>query len=570
MNINDILNSLGLDLANPEVKRGALEAIEAILNSRSTDGGGGEAPGGEIELELDPDLIQPSVKNQPQDQMDSSDIEIEDDDKVLDQIKHNDSEQDSENNTSGTENNRSDSQKSDPSTDSEEKNSDELNDDNTSEQEAQNDSDTEDIRSDEDNDQIDGKYDNIDSELDNEESDGTTGELADEDDFDSESGETPDEILDDDDIEDSEFDETDLLDDKLKNTYDDENITNKQSARKIKRERTLAAAKKALEDAKSRKVAPALIRELESAITALEELNEAATKKHLNDLSDEEFNLLINRVFDAIDAVGDTSLTYSSDEEREAKAQEIKADLSSSKTQAELSAEDIAQIRAEHQAVQAREKENAKYARRNRRSFKGFQEFLNSLYRAIALQVSTEESNDDTWSAINRRYSGSSVLQPGKRLNDLPNKKIPVIDFYFDQSGSWTESDIEVGKKAVAKLADMEADGQIKINVYYFANNVHTDAASARAEGGTWGWNEIVKNVIATQATNVVIMTDSDMENIWDRSGYYSHIQGQALSYTVPGYVWYLWRDGENAPRLPRDLKGRGGVQQFSFSSSDL
>ena len=43
-----------------------------------------------------------------------------------------------------------------------------------------------------------------------------------------------------------------------------------------------------------------------------------------------------------------------------------------------------------------------------------------------------------------------------------------------------------------------------------------------------------------------------------------------ALSYTVPGYVWYLWKGGENAPRLPRDLKGRGGVQQFSFSSSDL
>jgi hypothetical protein len=187
---------------------------------------------------------------------------------------------------------------------------------------------------------------------------------------------------------------------------------------------------------------------------------------------------------------------------------------------------------------------------------------LNSLYRAVALQVHTEETQDDTWSAINRRHSGSGVLQPGKRIQELPNKKIPVIDFYFDCSGSWDNKDIAIGQKAVSKLADMEADGQIKINVYYFANNVYSDAPSARAEGGTQAWNEIIKNIISTQATNVIIMTDADMDDWWSGP--------EALSYTVPGYVWYLWRNGVNAPRLPRDLKGRGGTQQFSFKRSDF
>ena len=163
---------------------------------------------------------------------------------------------------------------------------------------------------------------------------------------------------------------------------------------------------------------------------------------------------------------------------------------------------------------------------------------------------------------------GAGVLQQGKKFNELPNKKIPVIDFYFDQSGSWDEDDIKVGEKAVAALAEMEEKGQIKVNIYYFANNVHSDAASARYEGGTWAWNSIVKNVIATQATNVVIMTDSDMEDRWDAERYWN--QGKAASYTVPGYVWYLWRNGSNAPRLPRDLKGRGGTQQFSFNQGDL
>ena len=125
---------------------------------------------------------------------------------------------------------------------------------------------------------------------------------------------------------------------------------------------------------------------------------------------------------------------------------------------------------------------------------------------------------------------------------------------------SWSESDIDVGKKAVEALVDMEEKGQIKINVYYFANHVHTDAQSARNEGGTWAWNEIVKNVIATQATNVIVMTDSDMETQWDMDNYWYGSNNKAASYTVPGYVWYLWRDGDNAPRLPRDLKGRGGT----------
>jgi hypothetical protein len=112
--------------------------------------------------------------------------------------------------------------------------------------------------------------------------------------------------------------------------------------------------------------------------------------------------------------------------------------------------------------------------------------------------------------------------------------------------------------KAVSQLADMEEKGQIKLNIFYFADEVSTTPT----RGGTSGWNEIVKNVIATQATNVVIMTDGDMENWWTGP--------KALSYTVPGYVWYLWKDGRNAPRLPRDLKGRGGVQQFSFNASDM
>lgn len=611
MDIENILNSLGLDLTNPEVKRGAMEAIDAILASRQPDMPVGDLSGasGEEDIEVDPDLLQPSIKNNPQGSDD--DVEINDEEDILKDVKHNDSdaapespmsndtktgnsddesETDSDNTDVDSESSSGSSEdKQDANSESSETSSDnekDIDSDNTDTAAADDDTDEEqedmtDEGESSDSVQSDASGDNVtDDEFDlddNLEDDSHTYDGAEDgQDADGQDADGQDVAADNDGDEDDaesdesedDIDEDDLLDNELKEPYGDRAEKAKQEARRIKRERTIQAAEKHLADAKTKNKSAALIRELENAIEALRSLQEAA--KNLKDISDEEFNLMINRVFDAIDALGDSELTYTSDEERQLKAKEIKADLEDRQTQAELSAEDVAKIRAETQAIKAREKENAKYQTRARGSFKGFQDFLNSLYRAIALQVHTEETRDDSWSAINRRYSGTSILQPGKKFDELPNKKIPVIDFYFDQSGSWDEDDIKVGEKAVAALAEMEEKGQIKINIYYFSNHVFSDAQSARNEGGTWAWNDIVKNIITTQSTNVIIMTDSDMENRWNYDGYWRGDVGKPASYTVPGYVWYLWRNGSNAPRLPRDLKGRGGVQQFSFSRGDI
>lgn len=596
MDINKILSDLGLDFSDPETKRGAMEAIDAILSSReppmSMPGGGG---GGETEVELDPDLLQPSVKHQGNGSDD--DIEIEDEEDILSQVKTNDSEDEVEGNSSGNGADGADGDSSnDDSSDSEasSKSDNQDKDDSDSDDEFEDSEDSYDDTSDDDNkaddkssSEVDNEDDGGDDEDDSDdtETDGSEGDFDDEaddnvstDDYDDDFSdeETDPEIEDANglyDLEDGEdetdeseedeedFDENDLLDDTYDDEFEDKEIKTKNDARKIKRERTIAAGKKALEDAKAKNVSPAKIKELEQAIAALEELTEAI--KNIKDISDDEFNQMINRVFDAIDGVGDTSLTYSSDEDRQLRAKEIKADIASTDTQVELSAEDAAKIRADHQTVKAREKETAKYQTRSRGSFKGFQDFLNSLYKAVALQVDTEETRNDSWSAINRRYGDMGVLKQGQKIQELPNKKIPVIDFYFDQSGSWGENDIKVGKKAVAALADLEAEGKIKINIYYFANYVSAQEGDYLGSG-TGGWNEIVKNVLTTNATNVIIMTDDDMENWWTPQ------DREPLRHTVPGYVWYLWRDGLNAPRLPRDLKGRGGTQQFSFSAGDI
>lgn len=555
MDIKNILDSLGLDLSDAEAKQGALEAIQAILASReppaslgnSSGAGQGNSMSEPEEVELDPELIQPSQKYNIN--ANDIDLDIEDEDNVLGQMQQNSPDILDDHDSDDFDG--EDIDEAEPETAENESN-------NATDKGTESDgtkSDTE-----EDENSINNSAPTDDSAAKSDLEDSDEKDLEDED-FEGEVEENNDSEGSEETEDEGFIDDEDLVDDDLQDIYKDAEIKSKQNSRKIKRERALSAAKKALDDARAKKVAPALLKELEASIEALEGLQEAV-KKSLKDISDEEFNLILNRVFDAIAAVGDTSLTYKTEAERELQVKEIKDDLANVETQRELSAEDIAKIRAETQQIKAREKENDKYKKRSNDSFKGFQEFLNSLYRAIALQVQTNEVNNDTWSAINRRYSGTNVLKQGQRKEELPDKKIPIIDFYFDCSGSWEDSDIAIGQKAVSKLANMEANGQIKINVYYFANHVHNDISSARAEGGTRAWNDIVKNVISTNATNVIIMTDSDMEDWWEGK--------TALSYTVPGYVWYLWRDGDNAPRLPRDLKGRGGTQQFSFTASNL
>lgn len=579
MDINKILDSLELDLSNPEVRRGAIEAIDAILSSRISpadmDGGmsGGGMSGDSQEIELDPDLLQPSIKHGPE--ASDDDIEVEDEDNVLDSIKHNESDEPYDDNTSGNEDANengdeteldSDDAASDNSQDTNMTDSDTDEIDDTLEpsensENSENSASGKDTSSDGDS-EADGESGSASNRQDSSEessSKESDPESADDAESGTEASEKSEDSNEDDEEDEEEFDETDFLDDDMKGVYDDKEATAKQEARRIKRERTILAAKRALDAARARNTHPSLIRELEKSLEALEELQEAV-KKSLKDMSDEEFDLVINRVLDAIDAVGNSELTVKTAQEKELQAKEIKQDLGSAKTQNELSAEDTAKIRAEVQAVKAREKEKDKYKQRSASSFKGFRDFLNSLYRAVAMQVKVNEVQDDSWSALSRRNSGVGVLKQGKKINELPDTKIPVIDFYFDCSGSWGPRDIQIGKKAVESLVEMEEKGQIKINLYYFGDRVATSPDSTG--GGTSGWNEIVKNVIATQATNVIVMTDADMEDWWSGP--------EPLKYTVPGYVWYLWRDGINAPRLPRDLKGRGGTQQFSFSHSDL
>ena len=157
--------------------------------------------------------------------------------------------------------------------------------------------------------------------------------------------------------------------------------------------------------------------------------------------------------------------------------------------------------------------------------------FKNSL--AAFVKKATAEQKDRTWRRQSRRYTGApdEILTKGHQWRK--SKHIPIINVYFDQSGSWDESDIQEGVKALGVLNNYKDKGEIKLNVKFFANHVHTNASAARAERGT-DLCEVFEDIKDTSPDNVIIMTDSDGDH--DR----------LPDVVVPGAVWLLFRNARS------------------------
>jgi len=206
-------------------------------------------------------------------------------------------------------------------------------------------------------------------------------------------------------------------------------------------------------------------------------------------------------------------------------------------------------------AIRAKNKELAKATGGNQRLL-DFKDFGVDLFRAVKSQISTAKQPEDTYMRPNASYANSDYLMPGQ---DYPEKRnIPVIDIYFDQSGSWDADDIQKGLDALASIRQFEIRKKVKVNLYYFADHLHDNPRSARWEGGTSGFDEVLQNIKNTQADNVIIMSDSDIESQTD--------WGRVSKVEIPGYVWFLWRYGDRSPKATVYLRGRRGTTQYNLN----
>ena len=277
--------------------------------------------------------------------------------------------------------------------------------------------------------------------------------------------------------------------------------------------------------------------------------------KHVRDMTDDEFGDYINGVYDLIDQADDVDYV----DDIEARKQKIGQWSHDPLAIQDLQAEDSLELQKDYQKKKARDAAKAKYS-----SMGTLKDFEMDFYAAINNQIEMVRQEYQSYDEINTEYESEDAIMKADLVKELPAEAIPIVDVYFDVSGSWEEKHIRVGESAIASVKAFEDQGELKINIFYFSNDVDNVSMQHCRDlygTGTRGWPDVLQNLKATGAKNVLVMTDSDIE-LLNGSGYGA---ADAGSLTVEGCVWYLWKDGESSPTCLKKLRGAQGTSQFSF-----
>ena len=277
-------------------------------------------------------------------------------------------------------------------------------------------------------------------------------------------------------------------------------------------------------------------------------------KLSLRDMDDETFMDLLNQGYDLIKQA-DPQEVGTPVKDRKGRMQEIQDILDDPSAKSEIIRDLTKDAVAEKKAKQAKERANARF-----NSVGTMKDFSFNIYKAVADEFQYDEYTDYSYDEIEPEYEDEDVRVKAEvtRERNWPVK--PIIDVYFDQSGSWNADDTEVGKRAINSLIEFEEQDLITINLWYFSDFVTADPNDSMLHRGTTAWAEIIENIRRTGANNVVIMTDDDFQDLWQMG------RIPKTSLTIPGYVWWIWKNNEQSPDAVKLLRGRKGCSQYSFN----
>lgn len=175
-----------------------------------------------------------------------------------------------------------------------------------------------------------------------------------------------------------------------------------------------------------------------------------------------------------------------------------------------------------------------------------FRDFALDLYWAIKSQIAEARTPEDSYNRLDPTYANSDLLMPGQVY--LDKNEIPLINVYFDRSGSLTSEDIERGKDAVSILDGLQRKKKLKYKLYWFASHVSDDPQKVGIE--TKAFPELLQHVKDTKANNVIIFTDKDFDK---QSG-----DLDRLPYVkVKGCVWWMWANRKRALKAFHHLQGQ-------------
>ena len=150
-------------------------------------------------------------------------------------------------------------------------------------------------------------------------------------------------------------------------------------------------------------------------------------------------------------------------------------------------------------------------------------QFKINLDRFIKNEVSRKRQIVPYMNSAAHEHSGYFV----PRTMSIKSENVPVINVYWDVSGSFSDEAKTAGAKAAINLLrQYQQKGLIQKHEYYFATKV-SDTVQGANPSSTNG-RPIQKHIQATRPDNVIIITDGDISDCYD-------------TVKVPGAVWMLF-----------------------------
>lgn len=177
--------------------------------------------------------------------------------------------------------------------------------------------------------------------------------------------------------------------------------------------------------------------------------------------------------------------------------------------------------------------------------------FLAQLDRLIRSQI--DRVREPTYNYPSRkRVFGSNIIFQGQKWQ-YKNVK-PKVVVYYDRSGSWqTPGKTKAGDDAIAMLNENYVrKNLIDLELRYFGDDVSDNPEEVGK--GTAAGQLLLDDIVKQRATNVIIMTDSDMD--WNQG--YRPIE-------VPGGVFFLFVDGVSHA-LIENIHGKQLTQVYTIS----
>ena len=180
-------------------------------------------------------------------------------------------------------------------------------------------------------------------------------------------------------------------------------------------------------------------------------------------------------------------------------------------------------------------------------------DFEQDLVKSIKDQLKMARNSEDTFQKPNATYAGTKYVMPAQKI--FEKKLKPIINIYFDVSGSISDSALNRAIKALSQLDLLVKKKLVEFRIYYFADNVTPNREEA--EGSTEAFPVILEHLKTTRANNAIIITDDDFD--------YQSDWTKCSPVTLKGCIWWMWHGNDIAVEARKYIKGLRGKFQYSF-----